>query len=274
MNEKIRCSETHYGNSPFRPDVHGILIRGKRGRLLSVLYTAGGEGPHPTVLMLHGIPGCEKNVDLAQDLRRAGFHVMMFHYSGSWGSDGDYALAHNLEDAHTVLDFILSDEKYGFDKDKVYAVGHSLGGFACGQLSAARPEIKRAVLLTPCDIGRLPVIENEDPKAYQIVCDVLDDSENWLNGTSGAALLHEATENSETLRLESAADGLAQKPVLCIGGALDIYTPPKLHCEPLKNAVEQAGGTQFRYEVWPTDHFLSDHRLKMSDAVISFLMEK
>ena len=115
MKEKLRCGETHYGDSPYRSDVHGILLHGRRGRLLSVLYTAGGEGLHPVVLLLHGIPGCEKNIDLAQDLRRAGFHVLMFHYSGSWGSDGDYALAHNLEDAETALDFILSDEKYGFD---------------------------------------------------------------------------------------------------------------------------------------------------------------
>lgn len=273
MNEQFRCSETHYGDSPFRPDVHGILIPGKRGRLLSVLYTAGGAGPHPTVLLLHGIPGCEKNIDLAQELRRAGFHVLLFHYSGSWGSDGDYALTHNLEDAHTALDFILHDGRYGFDKERIYAVGHSLGGFACGQLSAARPEIKRAVLLTPCDIGRLPVIEHEDAQAYKIVCEVLDDSGNWLNGTSGAALLHEAVEHSEELRLESAAAGLAKKPVLCIGGALDIYTPPALHCAPLRQAVEKAGGTQFRSETWQTDHFLADYRLKMVQTVISFLTE-
>ena len=149
MKEQPRCQETHYGNCAHRPDMHGILIPGKRGRLLSVLYTAAGEGVHPTVLLLHGIPGCERNFDLAQSLRRAGFHVMTFHYSGSWGSDGSYSLANDLEDANTVLDFILRDETYGFDKQHIYAVGHSLGGFVCGQLSAHRPEIKGAVLLMP-----------------------------------------------------------------------------------------------------------------------------
>ena len=57
--------------------MYGILIPGRRGRLLSVLYTAGGEGPHPTVLLLHGIPGCERNLDLAQALRRAGRSVTL-----------------------------------------------------------------------------------------------------------------------------------------------------------------------------------------------------
>ena len=40
--------------------------------LNAVLYTAAGAGPHPAVLLLHGLPGNEQNIDLAQSLRRAG----------------------------------------------------------------------------------------------------------------------------------------------------------------------------------------------------------
>ena len=72
MMKEVRCHEQHYGSCACRPDVHGILIPGRRGRSRSVLYPAGGEGPHPTVLLCHGIPGCERNLDLAQAVRRAG----------------------------------------------------------------------------------------------------------------------------------------------------------------------------------------------------------
>lgn len=218
-----------------------------------------GEGPHPTVLLLHGIPGCERNLDLAQSLRRAGFHVMTFHYSGSWGSDGDYALTNDLEDAGTVLDFILRDESGIFDKGHIYAVGHSMGGFVCGQLAAHRPEIKGAVLLMPCDIGRLPRIAQESPAACQAIREVLDDSARWLNGTSGGALLQEA---------------LARKPVLCIAGTLDTYTPPAWHCEPLIRAVGVEGGTALRTIRYPTDHFFADYRLTVAEAVTAFLKEQ
>lgn len=274
MNEQPRCQETHYGDCTHRPDMHGILIPGKRGRLLSVLYTAAGEGNHPTVLLLHGIPGCERNFDLAQALRRAGFHVMTFHYSGSWGSDGNYSLTNDLEDANTVLDFILRDEKYGFDKQHIYAVGHSLGGFVCGQLSAHRPEIKGAVLLMPCDIGRLPQIAQEDPASYQTVQEVLEDSAQWLTGTSGEALFREALDNSETFRLENAAEALAQKPILCIAGSMDIYTPPTLHFEPLIRAIQAAGGTLLQTVCYPTDHFFADYRLTVAETVMAFLKEQ
>lgn len=274
MKEQPRCQETHYGNCAHRPDMHGILIPGKRGRLLSVLYTAAGEGVHPTVLLLHGIPGCERNFDLAQSLRRAGFHVMTFHYSGSWGSDGSYSLANDLEDTNTVLDFVLQDRKYGFDKQHIYAVGHSLGGFVCGQLSAHRHEIKGAVLLMPCDIGRLPLIAQEDPASWQTIQEVLEDSAQWLSGTSGEALLQEALDSSETFRLENAAEALAQKPVLCIGGTLDIYTPPTLHCEPLIRAVQAAGGALLQTVSYPTDHFFADYRLTVAETVTTFLKEQ
>jgi pimeloyl-ACP methyl ester carboxylesterase len=157
--------ETHCERSDYRPDIHGTLIPGRRGRLLSVLYTAGGAGPHPVVLLFHGIPGCERNFDLAHFLRRAGFHVLVFHYSGSWGSDGDYSLTHDLEDANTALDWLLADEAHGIDKHRIYAVGHSLGGFVCAHLTACRTEIRAGVLLMPCDIGRLPQIAAENPRA-------------------------------------------------------------------------------------------------------------
>lgn len=270
MKRQLQCSEPHYGDCTCRPDMHGILIHGNRGRILSVLYTAAGSGPHPTVILLHGIPGCEKNLDLAQALRRAGFHVMTFHYSGSWGSDGSYSLTHDLEDANTVLDFILQDKTYGFDKQHIYAVGHSLGGFVCGQLSAHRPEIKGAVLLMPCDIGKVPRIAQDNPEAAQIIRDVLDDSANWLTGTSGEALWQEACQNSEAFALEHLADTLREKPLLCIGGTLDIYTPPQMYCHPLGQAIQRIGGKLFQEIDYPTDHFFADYRLTVAETVTDF----
>ena len=274
MKNQLWPDEVHYGDSAYRPDMHGILIHGKRGRLLSVLYTAAGEGPHPTVILLHGIPGCERNLDLAQALRRAGFHVMTFHYSGSWGSDGSYSLMHNLEDAETVLDHILQDERYGFDKQHIYAVGHSLGGFVCGQLTAKRTEIKGAALLMPCDIGRLPQIAQEDLAAYGIIRNVLNESAGWLTGTSGEALLQETFDHSAEFALENLCEKLKSRPILCIGGTLDIYTPPQTHCEPFAQAIQRAGGTAFQEIDFPTDHFFADYRLTVAETVIAFLKKQ
>ena len=52
-----------------------------------------GAGRRPTVVLLHGLPGNEKNLDLAQAIRRAGWNVVTFNYRGSWGSPGCSASA-------------------------------------------------------------------------------------------------------------------------------------------------------------------------------------
>ena len=54
-------------------------------------------------ILLHGFPGNERNLDLAQALRRAGWNAVFFHYRGSWGSDGDFSFGHVLEDVAAVV---------------------------------------------------------------------------------------------------------------------------------------------------------------------------
>src|SRR5512140_2251771 len=70
-------------------DMHGIV------------YLAEGPGPHPTVILLHGFPGNEQNLDLAQSIRRAGWNVLFFHYRGSWGSQGNFSFANSIDDTQT-----------------------------------------------------------------------------------------------------------------------------------------------------------------------------
>ena len=77
----------------------GVQING-------VAYLAAGAGTHPTFVLLHGLPGNEKNLDLAQAVRRAGWNAITFNYRGSWGSPGTFRFAQNFEDADAVLAFL------------------------------------------------------------------------------------------------------------------------------------------------------------------------
>ena len=53
------------------------------------------------MVILHGIPGIEKNHDLAHAFRDAGMSAVIFHYRGSWGSGGWAALTVG---AHAFID--------------------------------------------------------------------------------------------------------------------------------------------------------------------------
>src|SRR5579871_1724783 len=105
---------------------HGVLMNG-------VMLAASGEEGHPTALLIHGLPGNEQNLDLAQALRRRGFNVLTFHFRGSWGSPGNFTLAGGVEDSEAALKFLEDPAivaKFHIDLKRLVVIGHSYGGFA------------------------------------------------------------------------------------------------------------------------------------------------
>ena len=97
----------------------------------ATFFLAQGEGPHPSVVLLHGFPGYEKHFDLAHAMRRAGWNVLIFHYRGAWSSEGSFSLPTGLEDVAAAIAWVRAQasENGRVDPDKVAVVGHSLGGF-------------------------------------------------------------------------------------------------------------------------------------------------
>ena len=83
-----------------------VLVPSHEMGMNGLFYLAGGPGPHPTLILLHGFPGNEQNLDLAQAVRRAGWNVLTLHYRGTWGSPGDFSIVHALEDTDAAVDFV------------------------------------------------------------------------------------------------------------------------------------------------------------------------
>ena len=104
---------------------HGALMNG-------VLYAAAGAGPHPAVMLFHGFPGNEQNLDLAQAIRRAGFDVLTMHYRGAWGSPGSFSFAHALEDSDAALAFLRANaDKFHIDARRIFVAGSGCSLSAC-----------------------------------------------------------------------------------------------------------------------------------------------
>src|SRR5579864_4980492 len=109
----------------FQIPSHGALLN-------ALVYVAAGAGPHPAVILLHGFPGNEKNLDLAQAIRRAGWNVLYFNYRGSWGSPGDFSFTHAMEDTQAAIAFLrdaATAKKLRVDPAHIVLIGHSMGGF-------------------------------------------------------------------------------------------------------------------------------------------------
>lgn len=251
-----------------------LRIEGKRGGLLSLLYTPGGNGPHPAVLLCHGYPGSEQNLDLAQALRRVGFAVMTFHYSGSWNSGGDFSFSNCLEDTHCVLDAMLSHaDEWQIDTSRLFIVGHSMGGLMAGHLLASREELSCGVLITPFDVARL-FLHSDNAACRKNLDEVLSCGYGWLRGISDDGFHRELSDKWQELLLEKLAPQLAKKKLLCIGATQDVDTPIAFHVGPLRDAVEKEHPVDFTYCSFEADHGFNAQRLALCECVASFLYDR
>jgi dipeptidyl aminopeptidase/acylaminoacyl peptidase len=135
----------------------GITFESGGYKLLGSLFLAKGDDPKPTALILHGIPGIEKNYDLAQMLREIGWNSLIFHYRGCWGSEGDYTLRTIPEDVRAAVDLLSSGAHRQIDIERLVFIGHSIGGWAA-VLGAVDDDRVRGVAVygSVTDSRRLP----------------------------------------------------------------------------------------------------------------------
>ena len=158
-----------------------------------IVFVASGAGLHPTVVLFHGLPGNEKNYDLAQTLRRAGWTVLAINYRGSWGSPGPVHFAQNLEDAKAALAFARDPanvKAYGFDPQRLVVIGHSMGGWVTAETLAADEQLLGGVMISAGDMGFVGLGVRMNRK--QMV-DFMDDSRESLAGATGDSMRTKAS---------------------------------------------------------------------------------
>lgn len=129
-------------SAPVQIPVAGVTVDGN-------LLVASGEGPHPTLVICNGLPGVERNLDLAQAARRAGWNVLVFHYRGAWGSRGEFSLANAAADGEAAVAFVRDPAmaaKYRIDPSRIVLLGHSVGGFVAAK-AAGRDAAIGVILL-------------------------------------------------------------------------------------------------------------------------------
>lgn len=103
-----------------------VNVRSGERLLKAFHYVPQTPGKHPAALFVHGIPGNEKNHDLAQRLQALGWEVLILHLGGAWGSEGQYNILEQPDDVIAGLDFLMADDE-AVDENLLVVVGYSLG---------------------------------------------------------------------------------------------------------------------------------------------------
>jgi pimeloyl-ACP methyl ester carboxylesterase len=243
-------------------------------QLNGVVYVAAGAGPHPAVMLLHGFPGYERNLDLAQALRRAGWTTMVFHYRGAWGSGGSFSFRHVLEDVPAALDFLRSVEvrrSCRVNAERIALVGHSMGGFAALMTAAAGADILGVASIAGWNIGAVARLAAEDGSMREAALRMLEENVVPLAGTSPADLLEESLAAGERWDLCAQARALSTLPLFVAGAEHDVEVPLEVHHRPLVRALAASGAWRMSERVFDTDHAFSGQRVELARALMDWL---
>ena len=242
-----------------------LLIPSHGVGMNALLFEASGKGPHRTVILTHGLPGNERNLDLAQAIRRAGWDVLTFTYRGAWGSPGDFSIGNAMEDTRAALDFARSPEgaKYGIDGRHIVLAGHSMGGATAAMTAAGAEGLDGLILIDAWNIAggtsKGAVSRDEMIQAF-------DDFGNSLHGASPESVADEVIARRSEWDLRTAASRLTGFPILTVtakyGGAEENRATTA--------ALRKANAHVTAIEM-DTDHPFSDHRIALASTVIRWL---
>ncbi|WP_417451458.1 alpha/beta hydrolase family protein [Kordiimonas sp.] len=253
------------------PGMVELVVPSNGAHMTGHLYTANGPGPHPTVVMLHGFPGNEKNLDLAQALRRAGFNTLYFHYRGAWGSEGKYSVRHVTEDASAALAFVRMQGEAGamrIDPDRISLFGHSLGGFNAIYTGSADKGVRCTVAAAPADLVHfVGAVSSED-----VVSTEAQASVPGLDGYSFADLVSETKSNLEDFSLITKMPSFEARALMIISGDKDTVVPLSIQT-PLAEAAEAANAAPFKHIVMDADHGFSWKRIAFMKAVTLWMQQ-
>ena len=251
----------------FQIPSHGSLMN-------AFMYVAAGPGPHPTVILLHGFPGNERNLDLAQDMRRAGWDVLYFNYRGSWGSSGDFSFSHGIEDVASAVAYVKQPEtaaKLRVDTSRIVLIGHSMGGMMAVVGGAADPSLLAVGVISAADIaGRIPQglpRFAEGTVAERMGKALAAEGMAPLAGCTPEGLGRDAFQHAAQWRFLGRVDALKTRPILDITSD-DGLAPAN---DAFTAALRTAGDQHVTTLHLATDHSYSDERLALSAAVLDWL---
>jgi pimeloyl-ACP methyl ester carboxylesterase len=248
-----------------------VLIPSQGVGMNGLFYLASGAGPHPTFVLLHGFPGNEQNLDLAQAIRRAGWNVLTLHYRGSWGSPGTFSIAHVLEDADAAVAFVRRADiakQFGIDTRRIVLGGHSMGGFATAAHARTDQRLLGAVLLDAWNVGATADEFSKVSGAARAekAAKEFDDLGNSLQGATASSIADEIVAHRAEWNFMPWAKELAHRPLLVIGASKAGGEENRA----LAEAVTRAGGKVTNVTL-SSDHSFQDHRIALAAQVVSWL---
>lgn len=258
------------------PEMRELSFDSGGSKLNGLMYVANGAGPHPTVILLHGYPGNERNLDLAQAMRRDGKNVLYFNYRGTWGSGGEFSISNALEDVARALDLARNKQwtsTFRSDPKRVGIVGHSFGGFLGAIATAQDKDVSCFAFLAGVNAGAPGILAGSDDSvsaALEVALGKAMDADSGPINSDARQMVVEMVERAEAYDVRSRASSLATRPLLLVAGERDEEVPKPENHDQLIAALGTAGAAQVTELVFDDDHSFSANRIELARQLVNW----
>lgn len=261
-----------------------VKIDGENLTLNGILFPAEGIGSSPTLLLLQGFPGGESDVfGIGAKFQKAEINVLIFNYSGTYGSDGDYSMEYTTRDIQFAYNFLKEPNnvnKYQVDTSKIYLGGYSYGGGMALTYTANHPEIRKVFSIAGTDHGEFfrEYFSNEQ------FAKMIDDMFEQLKAPEGPVRFEvgkmpkditseDVSKIDSTIDLRKCTPLIADRDILLIAGINDQYVTMENHMLPLYRALQNEGAENVEFVIVQDNHSFSKSREKVSDIILNWMKD-
>ncbi len=221
-------------------------------------------GPYPAVIMSHGFPGYTTNNDLELALMRMGCVVIHMNHRGAWGSEGNYLFTNLRDDLIAIAKWAHNAavaDQYGIDVDRIFLVGHSMGGQTVLNAAKDLPFIRGVAAMAAYDIGAAFRYHMEKDLFLMI-----ETEGQCLKMESASAVYENALINQQELSVLNRYEELAKHNVLLVEASLDTVAPPEWMLQPLAQKLKEMNAA-VTYASIKSGHSFMGQRMKLTRLV-------
>jgi pimeloyl-ACP methyl ester carboxylesterase len=253
------------------PGMAELTIPSHGTRMNGFIYLAQGAGTHPVAVFLHGYPGNERNLDLAQAVRRAGWHALYFDYRGSWGSGGTFSFQNALDDVAAALAFLrdpANAARFRIDTARIALVGHSMGGWLAMMHAASDPSTRCLVALDPGNMGGVGKRMRAGPAGpWAAYLRQTTDPESGPIRARADDLIRELVANADRWDYLDQAPALKDRAVFLAASTPDAEAARVT----MTSRLEAANAGHVRSLRYEDDHPFSAHRIALAEELVGWL---
>lgn len=231
-----------------------LIIPSGNSLVAGFMYRANGPQKHPTMLLLHGLPGNERNLDVAQFVRSKGWNVLYFDYRGSWGSQGNFSFTNCVEDVVNVVEFCKKyQDSLKIDTSRIVLFGHSMGAWVCIKALEQLPTVKKGFALSTWNIGAY--YNSISPKTGRNL---------FMLNTNLESLYNSVDQNKAYYNLiNDDFQSIKDKELVLID--------EHRFNNQLAETIKKGNPIYFDYAVWQTDHSFTNKRVALMNKLLEFL---